>query len=143
MSKWSGYTPTGEILKKHLDGQIALLNEKVGSPDYGKIQPLDIVVVTDGRPGTLSSLSLLATPRNSRQLTNCDVDDKPEDNIAEAAQEIEAKKHHPNCIGIQFVQIGNDEQAKEALQALSYGSAKVVSVSHPSEFQISNLWNVC
>ena len=65
MSKWSGYTPTGEILKKHLDGQIALLNEKVGSPDYGKIQPLDIVVVTDGRPGTLSSLSLSSLLRET------------------------------------------------------------------------------
>ncbi|KJA24876.1 hypothetical protein HYPSUDRAFT_85703 [Hypholoma sublateritium FD-334 SS-4] len=97
-----GYTPTGEILKKHLDEQIAILNAKIGSPEYTKIRPLDIVVVTDGRP-----------------------DDKPEDSIADAEQEIKAKRHHPNSIGIQFVQIGNDEQAKEALQALSYGSAKV------------------
>lgn len=56
------------------------------------------------------------------------IDDKPEDVIAVAENEIKAGKHHPNCIGIQFVQIGNDAGAHAALQALSYNAAKVVSI---------------
>lgn len=39
------------------------------------------------------------------------------------------------------MQIGDDEQAKEALQALSYGSAKVVSTCH--NHPLGQLLNLC
>ncbi|TFK35034.1 hypothetical protein BDQ12DRAFT_326726 [Crucibulum laeve] len=34
---------------------------------------------------------------------------------------MQASKHHPNCIGIQFVQIANDDGADIALRDLVYG----------------------
>ncbi|KDR69936.1 hypothetical protein GALMADRAFT_214741 [Galerina marginata CBS 339.88] len=93
----SGYTPTGAVLKKHLSDQLGKLNAAISSPEYAQIRPLDIIVLTDGCPN-----------------------DKPEDSIADAVNEVKERKHHPNCIGIQFVQIGNDPKAERALQALSY-----------------------
>lgn len=41
--------------------------------------------------------------------------------MKEAVQRMGRSKHHPNCIGVQFVQIGNDKKAKEALEALVHG----------------------
>lgn len=40
------------------------------------------------------------------------------DVLTELSAEFRAKKHHPNWMGIQFVQIGNDAGAKEALEKL-------------------------
>lgn len=47
--------------------------------------------------------------------------DNPRIELAEAVQHMEKSKHHPNCIGVQFVQIGNADGAEEALTDLIYG----------------------
>lgn len=39
--------------------------------------------------------------------------------LTELSAEFRTKKHHPNWMGIQFVQIGNDAGAKEALEKLT------------------------
>jgi hypothetical protein len=49
----------------------------------------------------------------------------PRDVLVDAALRIRSHKHHPNCIGIQFVQIGNDEGAEEALKNLMFGDIGV------------------
>jgi len=40
--------------------------------------------------------------------------------LAAAVKRMEENKHHPNSVGIQFVQIGDDQKAKKALQKLAY-----------------------
>ena len=37
-------------------------------------------------------------------------------------------KHHANSIGVQFVQIGNDREAKKALRKLVYGENGVRTI---------------
>jgi hypothetical protein len=44
--------------------------------------------------------------------------DKPAAVIADAIQRLDSKKHHLNAVGIQFLQIGDEEGAAEALQLL-------------------------
>ena len=34
---------------------------------------------------------------------------------------VKEAKHHPNTVGVQFVQIGDDQEAKKALQKIVYG----------------------
>jgi len=46
----SGETPTGERLQQVLNRQIDTLDAAVGTPAYGSIHPLDIIVITDGKP---------------------------------------------------------------------------------------------
>lgn len=62
---------------------------------YGWIKPMDIIVVTDG------------------VLT-----DDPSSVIQTAAQTLDEGLHHPNMVGIQFIQIGDEEGADDALIAL-------------------------
>ena len=51
--------------------------------------------------------------------------ENPRDVLVEAALRIRVGKHHPNCVGIQFVQIGNDIGAEEALKSLMFGDIGV------------------
>ena len=48
-------------------------------------------------------------------------DENPRDVLKEAALRIRGAKHHPNCVGIQFAQIGNDRGAEEGLKSLMFG----------------------
>ena len=41
--------------------------------------------------------------------------------MKEAVARMRSSKHHPNCIGVQFVQVGNDRKAKRVLEALVHG----------------------
>ncbi|KAI0783121.1 acyl transferase/acyl hydrolase/lysophospholipase [Abortiporus biennis] len=91
----SNGTPTGTVLRRILDAQITKLDAAVGKPQYSIIPPLDIIVLTDGRP---------------------DNDSDPKEAIVHAVYRMRKAKHHPNSIGVQFVQIG-DADSKE-LQAL-------------------------
>ena len=43
-----GGTPTGKVLKQMLDGHLTKLDEAIGKPEYARIRPLDIIVLTDG-----------------------------------------------------------------------------------------------
>ena len=44
-----------------------------------------------------------------------------EDVLAAAVKRIKEARHHPNTVGVQFVQIGDDQEAKKALQKIIYG----------------------
>jgi hypothetical protein len=46
-------------------------------------------------------------------------DSDPKDELLTAAARLKNNHHHPNAIGIQFVQIGNDSGADAALKALA------------------------
>ncbi|KIM75813.1 hypothetical protein PILCRDRAFT_665625 [Piloderma croceum F 1598] len=95
----SGVTPTGAVLKEILDDHILKLDAAVNQSEYYDIKPLDVIVITDGIPT-----------------------DKPKDVLVEEALRIRSRKHHPNCVGIQFVQIGSDDNAEAALKDLMFGN---------------------
>ena len=41
--------------------------------------------------------------------------------LAAAVKRTKEARHHPNTVGVQFVQIGDDQEAKKALQKIVYG----------------------
>ncbi|KZT22380.1 hypothetical protein NEOLEDRAFT_1138050 [Neolentinus lepideus HHB14362 ss-1] len=45
-----GNTPTGAALKRVLDAQIIRLDSAISTRGYADIKPLDIIVITDGKP---------------------------------------------------------------------------------------------
>lgn len=49
--------------------------------------------------------------------------------LEEAARKFDSAKHHPNCVRVQFVQIGDDHGAKEALERLTKGNVRASSFS--------------
>ncbi|KXN92911.1 hypothetical protein AN958_08140 [Leucoagaricus sp. SymC.cos] len=96
-----GGTPTGHVLEEVLNKQINRLDEAHRSGRYSSERPLDIIVLTDGVPNSNSP---------------------PAPVIAAAAARLRNSKHHPNCIGIQFVQIGSDPAAEPTLLSLIDGA---------------------
>ncbi|KAG6914650.1 hypothetical protein DXG01_016108 [Tephrocybe rancida] len=94
----SGYTPTGATLFTVLDEHISRLDHAVNTAEYSTIKPLDIIMLTDGVPT-----------------------DKPKDVLVEAVARTRAAKHHPNAMGVQIVQIGNDPDAIPVLKQLMFG----------------------
>jgi uncharacterized protein YegL len=103
-----GTTPTGARLERILGRIIEKLNHAVDTPAYGRIKPIDIIVLTDGVPT-----------------------DDPASVIEAAARELNEGLHHPNAVGIQFVQIGNEEGADKDLRALCDGPVRVSSLFLP------------
>ncbi|EDR12193.1 uncharacterized protein LACBIDRAFT_323284 [Laccaria bicolor S238N-H82] len=101
----SGFTPTGAKLEAILGPVIEKLDAAVDTQAYGHIKPADIIVLTDGVPT-----------------------DDPAAVIQTAAQKLDEGLHHMNAVGIQFVQIGNDEGADQALMALCNGPVRVRSL---------------
>jgi uncharacterized protein YegL len=53
-----GNTPTGTRVKKILNDHIDKLEAAKNTDVYGKIKPLDLIVITDGAPSTFESLYL-------------------------------------------------------------------------------------
>jgi hypothetical protein len=53
-----GGTPTGERLQQILNQQIDALDAAVGTSAYSSIYPLDVIVITDGRPSKQAFLPL-------------------------------------------------------------------------------------
>jgi len=100
-----GYTPTGAKLEAVLTRIINKLEDAVDTPAYGLIKPMDIIVLTDGAPT-----------------------DEPAPVLREAARKLNEGLHHRNAVGIQFVQIGNEERADIALQALCNEPVRVSSL---------------
>ncbi|XP_006456391.1 hypothetical protein AGABI2DRAFT_188345 [Agaricus bisporus var. bisporus H97] len=93
----SNGTPTGPVLKEVLDQQLDRLNAAQSDGTYSSERPLDIIVLTDGVPNQ-------GPP--------------PATVIEEAAKRFKAAGHHQNWVGIQFVQIGDDENAGPTLLSL-------------------------
>ncbi|KAF8324629.1 hypothetical protein F5887DRAFT_902712 [Amanita rubescens] len=93
------WTPTGAILKDVLNSHLDRIDRTVSnSEEYSKIPPLDIIILTDGVPS-----------------------DDPASVIEQAVARLKSSRYHPNTMGIQFVQIGDEEDAKEVLTALVKG----------------------
>ncbi|QRV78950.1 von willebrand factor type A domain protein [Ceratobasidium sp. AG-Ba] len=97
----SGGTPTGARLDVVLGDYIRKLDAAVNTPAYGAIKPLDLIVITDGEPT-----------------------DDPKPVLEKWAGHLDAKKHHPNIVGIQFVQIGDVASATAALIELTKGKVR-------------------
>jgi len=95
----SGGTPTGARTQTILGEHIDKLNATKGTPGYGQIKPLDLICITDGEP----------TDDPAHELGKM---------LIEAGNKIKAGPHHPNSLGVQFVQIGSDAKATEALAKL-------------------------
>lgn len=96
-----GFTPTGAKLDTILGPIIEKLDAAVDTPAYGRFKPVDIIVLTDGVPT-----------------------DDPASALQTAARKLDEGLHHMNAVGIQFVQIGNDEGADQALMALCNGPVR-------------------
>ena len=113
-----GGTPIGRTLKKVFDEHFQKIGKAIGCSEYSKISPLDIIVLTDGVPCRLTPFSYLEIV----DLTNLPLTaDEPADVIAEAVKRLKDSHYHPNTMGIQFVQIGNETLAKQALKELAKG----------------------
>ncbi|GLB44631.1 putative von Willebrand factor type A domain [Lyophyllum shimeji] len=94
----AGYTPTGATLQKVLDEHMTKLDLAVNTPQYSTIKPLDIIVITDGVPT-----------------------DRPKDVLVNAVARMKHARHHPNAMGVQIVQVGDDPEAVPALKDLMLG----------------------
>jgi hypothetical protein len=75
---------------------LQLEQAKCNISEYGQIRPTSIVVLTNSPPSDLATKAI---------------------RIAE--QRLKRGLHHPNAVGIQFVQIGNDTVVEKELQRLS------------------------
>lgn len=93
VSPWAS-TPTGARLKSILKPYLKDLKKR----GENVVKPLNIIVITDGRPS-----------------------DDPESVIIEAAKKLDAMEAQPWQVGIQFIQVGRDADAAEALQQLDDG----------------------
>lgn len=91
----SGATPTGTrlelLLLDYMDAIENYKEKKIGPEP----KPRNYIIITDGSPT-----------------------DDPESVIVAIAQRLDAGKFPLSQIGIQFIQVGDDEEAKEALQDL-------------------------
>ncbi|KAH8175683.1 von willebrand factor [Sarocladium implicatum] len=88
----SGATPTGQRLRQILRPYLRKL-DRADDPD--DVKPINIIVITDGR----------AT-------------DEPEEVLVNAAKRLDDIDAAPSQVGVQFFQIGEDEDAAEALRYL-------------------------
>jgi len=114
----SAGTPTAKRLSDILQIHIARLDDALGRrEEYSKIKPLDLIIITDGEASAFSSKSLHYIPC-SGILTSLSGDD-PKNVLVKIAAELKPKKHHPNIIGIQFVQIGEDQKARKELRTIA------------------------
>ncbi|KAG9036861.1 hypothetical protein FRB95_007706 [Tulasnella sp. JGI-2019a] len=91
-----GGTPTGARLDAVLGEYIGKLDAAIGKPEYEKMKLLDLICITDGEPT-----------------------DDPEPVLLKWAAYLKSKKHHPNQVGVQFVQVGNVATATTALLKLA------------------------
>ncbi|KAL7798320.1 hypothetical protein V8C37DRAFT_399110 [Trichoderma ceciliae] len=87
-----GTTPTGTRLQSILKPYLATLS---AAKDAEDVKPVNIIVITDGRPT-----------------------DDPESVIVQSAMKLDKLEAPPHQVGIQFFQIGSDRDATEALREL-------------------------
>jgi uncharacterized protein YegL len=120
----SGNTPTGARTQTILGAHIDKLNAAKGTPAYGQIKPVDMICITDGEPND----------DDAHELTKM---------LIEAGKKIKAGPHHPNSLGVQFVQIGGDVKAAAALaklvQADTGGIVDTVPYSGPGSISPDKL----
>ncbi|KAG9086575.1 hypothetical protein FRC07_013052 [Ceratobasidium sp. 392] len=95
-----GQTPTGARLDSLLRPYLAMIEQAYQDtastdPEVTGIKPVNFIVITDGAPT-----------------------DEPEDVIVAAARRLDRGDFPLSQLGVQFVQIGNDPEAKAALEEL-------------------------
>ncbi|WWC92752.1 uncharacterized protein L201_007711 [Kwoniella dendrophila CBS 6074] len=100
--KPNGFTPTGQRLEDILrEYMISLEKSSRGSTMFGRnaaIKPMNLIIITDGAPS-----------------------DDPESVIVTFAKRLDKGEYPLSQIGLQFLQVGNDTGAREALQELDDG----------------------
>ncbi|KAF8993617.1 hypothetical protein BDQ17DRAFT_1368092 [Cyathus striatus] len=96
----NGGTPTGQRCSEILNSHIDKLEKLKHTPEYSRIKPLILVVITDGVPtdGHNYGLSSVLLSVSNRLAACC---------------------HHPNSMAVQFVQVGGDLGATQALKLLT------------------------
>ncbi|KAJ7060956.1 hypothetical protein C8F01DRAFT_1141397 [Mycena amicta] len=95
-----GGTPTGWRISQRMREFLARLEDAVDTPSYSEIKPLDLICFTDGASNDEPSMELGKV-------------------LVEISALFRAGRHHPNWMGIQFVQIGDDTEATAALARLT------------------------
>ncbi|EIW71568.1 hypothetical protein TREMEDRAFT_27266 [Tremella mesenterica DSM 1558] len=95
-----GPTPTGLRLEAILRDYMARLERYSVSTDAqeGHVKPMNLIVVTDGAPT-----------------------DDPESVLISIAKRLDRGEYPLSQVGVQFLQIGDDAEAREALQELDDG----------------------
>ena len=63
--------------------------------------------------------------------------DEPLPVLEKWAAHLDARRHHPNAVGVQFVQIGNEMRCREALLALTRGNVRVSTREFPFKYCLS------
>ncbi|GMK54965.1 hypothetical protein CspeluHIS016_0200210 [Cutaneotrichosporon spelunceum] len=102
-----GATPTGETLKRILDGYMLRLERATREGQFNAIKPLNIIVITDGAPTDHLPINDL------------------ENVIVSCAQRLDEGDYPLSQVGIQFFQIGNDRAATAALRKLDDDLSRV------------------
>ncbi|WWC92750.1 uncharacterized protein L201_007709 [Kwoniella dendrophila CBS 6074] len=103
-----GATPTGMRLESILREYMSKLERsQTASPTSGtlsdaSVKPMNLIVVTDGAPT-----------------------DDPESVLIACAKRLDRGEYPLSQVGVQFLQIGNDSEAREALQELDDGLSSV------------------
>lgn len=93
-----GFTPTGARLETILGAYMARLEAAASPKD---IKPMNLIVITDGRPT-----------------------DDPAGVLIEVAARLSQMRAPASQLGVQFFQVGSDAEAREALRELDDGLAK-------------------
>jgi hypothetical protein len=76
-----------------------------------------------------------------RALVSVFTADNPSEVLDEVCVRMKSSKHHPNAIGIQFVQIGNADGANDALRDLALRNANA-SIVHMRSFRFVLTWSM-
>lgn len=92
-------TPMGErlnvILKTYLRHYEQAIERTGGDPDATDVKPINVIVITDGKPS-----------------------DDPESVLLSVAQKLDRLEAPPHQVGVQLFQVGNEYGAAEVLRAL-------------------------
>ena len=91
----TGGTPIGDKLEELLLDYLLRLEQTLVDPASPRVKPINFIVITDGAPT-----------------------DDPESVIITAARRLDNNNFPLSQVGIQFVQIGTDPDATEALREL-------------------------
>nr|KIR46827.1 hypothetical protein I312_03718 [Cryptococcus bacillisporus CA1280] len=118
-----GITPTGRRLEAILRDYMSRLEASQHTGE--EVKPMNLIVVTDGvfaHPISARLRQLAVNPALTRaQLLALAPTDDPESVIITIARRLDRGQYPLSQVGIQFLQIGNDPEAREALQELDDG----------------------
>lgn len=93
-----GMTPTGtrlnHVLKAYLRRYEKAVQRAGGDPDATDVKPINVIMITDGKPS-----------------------DDPESVLLSVAQKLGRLEAPPHQVGVQFFRVGNDQ---DAIKALTY-----------------------